>query len=257
LPHEPVLSVLLLSTVAAVVGALGSLPFSLPRAPSRAVVGGAYALASGLMLGAGYLLVSRGLDRTTVPVLLGAGLGVAYTHAIRVYSGLEDLETGLAECGATDAALAPGVEVGYKVLLQSALHSAAEGLAIGLAMVLELRLGVFLALALAVHNVAESMALTEILRRRGMTVSEAAGLCVVAKITQPLLALAAFALAPVMTTWLPAALGFAAGCLVFLVLTELLPASYRRTPKLPVGVMVSTTAGAMLLFEHVFVTAAS
>jgi zinc transporter ZupT len=145
-----------------------------------------------------------------------------------------------------------GAELGYKVLLQNALHSAAEGLAIGLAMVVELRLGIFLALALAVHNVAESMALTEILRRRGMTVSEAAGLCVVAKITQPVLALAAFALAPAMTGLLPAALGFAAGCLVFLVLTELLPASYRRAAKLQVGVMVSVAAGAMLLAEHVF-----
>jgi zinc transporter ZupT len=146
-------------------------------------------------------------------------------------------------------------ELGYKVLLQNALHSAAEGLAIGLAMVVDLRLGIFLALALAVHNVAESMALTEILRRRGMTVSEAAGLCVVAKSTQPVLALAAFALAPAMTGLLPAALGFAAGCFVFLVLTELLPASYRRAAKLPVGVMVSVTAGAMLLLENVLVTA--
>ena len=136
-----------------------------------------------------------------------------------------------------------------------ALHSAAEGMAIGVAMVLELRLGIFLALALAVHNVAESMALTEILRRRGIGVGAAAGLCVVAKITQPVLALAAFALAPVMTELLPGALGFAAGCLVFLVLTELLPASYRRASTLPVGLLVSVAAGALLLLEHLFVAA--
>jgi zinc transporter ZupT len=166
-----------------------------------------------------------------------------------------------------DSSSPPSAELGFKVLLQYALHSAAEGLAIGIAMVLERRLGIFLALALAVHNVAESMALTEILRRRwpmgaaggggGMTVSEAAGLCVVAKSTQPVLALAAFALAPVMTGLLPSALGFASGCLVFLVLTELLPASYRRASKLPVGVLVSVAAGALLLLEHLFVTAAA
>jgi zinc transporter, ZIP family len=241
-PDEPVVAVLLLSTLAAVFGALGSLPFGLPRPPSRAMVGIAYALASGLMLGASYLLVSRALDSTTISVIVGAGLGVAYTHWVRRYSGLEDVDVA-----------APGAELGYHVLLQNALHSAAEGLAIGLAMVVDLRLGIFLALALAVHNVAESMALTEILRRRGMTVSQAAGLCVVAKITQPVLALAAFALAPVMTALLPAALGFAAGCFVFLVLTELLPASYRRAAKLPVGVMVSVAAGATLLLETVFV----
>ena len=43
--------------------------------------------------------------------------------------------------------------------------------------------------------------------------------------------------------------------MVFLVLTELLPASYRRASKLPVGVLVSVAAGALLLLEHVFVAA--
>ena len=252
MPGEPVLAVLLLSTLAAVFGALGALPFGLRRPPSRAVVGGAYALASGLMLGAGYLLLGRGLDRTTISVVVGAGLGVAYTYAIQRYSGLSDLRFDVADTTASAGpASAAEAEVGYKVLLQYALHSAVEGLAIGIAMVLDLRLGIFIAATLAVHNVAESMALTEILRRRGMSVSQAAGLCVVAKITQPVLALAAFALAPVMTDLLPAALGFTAGSLVFLVLTELLPASYRRTAKVPVGLLVSVAAGAMVLLEFV------
>jgi zinc transporter ZupT len=256
MPDEPVLLVLLISTVAAVFGALGALPFGLPRPPSRGVVGGAYALASGLMLGAGYLLLGRALDRATVAVVIGAALGVVYTHAIQVYSGIADLQIDMTSpTGAIESPDVSRPELGYKVLLQYALHSAAEGIAIGVAMVLELRLGIFLALALAVHNVAESMALTEILRRRGVSVGAAAGLCVVAKITQPVLALAAFALAPVMTELLPGALGFAAGCLVFLVLTELLPASYRRAATLPVGLLVSVAAGALLLLEHVFVAA--
>ena len=78
MPREPVLAVLLLSTLAAVFGALGALPFGLPWPPSRAVVGGAYALASGLMFGAGYLLLERGLDRTTIPVVVGAGKRLFY-----------------------------------------------------------------------------------------------------------------------------------------------------------------------------------
>jgi ZIP family zinc transporter len=251
---QPVLAVLGLSLLAAVVGALGALPFGLPRPPSSAVVGGAYALASGAMLGAGYLLLGRGLDRATVSVVVGALLGVAYTHGIHRYSGLSDLEAGPGAPREAEPTYGARAEIGYQVLLQYALHSAAEGLAIGIAMVLDRRLGVFLALTLAVHNVAESMTLTEILRQRGMSIGEAAGLCVVAKITQPLLALAAFALAPVMTGLLPAALGFASGSLVFLVLTELLPASYRRAAKLPVGVLVSAAAGAMLLLSHLFVS---
>jgi zinc transporter ZupT len=255
MPDEPVLLVLLISTSAAVFGALGALPFGLPRPPTGAMVGGAYALASGLMLGAGYLLLGRGLDRATVAVVVGAVIGVGYTHWIQVYSGVRELEANPDAGIAGEPARNNRVELGYKVLLQYALHSAAEGLAIGIAMVLDLRLGIFLGIALAVHNVAEAMALTAILRQRGVSVSDAVGLCVVAKSTQPLLALAAFALAPVMTGLLPAALGFAAGCLVFLVLTELLPASYRRASKLPVGLLVSLAAGAVVLLELVFVSA--
>jgi len=102
--NEPVVAVLLLSTLAAFFSALGALPFGLARPPARGVIGGAYALASGAMLGAGYLLVSRGLDRATVAVIVGAGLGVAYAHWVHVYSGLEELETGRAAAPADSAA---------------------------------------------------------------------------------------------------------------------------------------------------------
>jgi len=244
-PDEPVLAVLLVSSLAAAFAGVGSIPFLLPRPPSKTLVGAAYALASGLMLGAGYLLLSRGLDRTTFPVVAGAGLGVLYTYWIRSYAGVEELD---ALAGGK-----PGPEFGYKILLQNTLHSAAEGVAIGVAMVLDIRLGVFLALALAVHNVAEAMALTDILLGLGMGVGQAAGLCVVSNVAQPMLALVAFALSPVLEGFLPAALGFSAGCLVFLTLTELLPASYRRAGKGLVGLLVSLAAGVVVFLEHFFV----
>lgn len=239
---EPVLTVLLLSSLAAAVGALGSLPWALPRKPSESWVGSAEALASGLMLGAGYLLMSRGLDRATFAVVVGAGVGVAYTHWTKVYAGVDAMHEEPEE----------GRDSGYELILRGALHSAAEGVAIGVAMVLELRLGIFLALALAVHNVAESMALTGVLVERGVRVREAAGLCVVAKVTTPVLALASFALAPVLEGFLAGALGFSAGCLVFLVLTELLPSSYERSANALVSLLVSASAGALVLLEHFF-----
>jgi zinc transporter ZupT len=194
-------------------------------------------------------------DVAVTASVAGVGVGGPGAASARGASGVASA-AGVSGASISVPAASPRVALGYRVLLQNALHSAAEGIAVGMATVLELRLGIFLALALAVHNIAESMALTEILRRQGATVAEAAGLCVVAKITTPVLALAAFALAPVMTALLPGALGFAAGCLVFLVLTELLPASYRRAAKLPVGVMVSAAAGAMVLLEHLFMQAA-
>ena len=247
MPHEPVLAVLLVSSLAAALAGVGSIPYFLPRPPSKGLVGAAYALASGLMLGAGYLLMSRGLDLAVFSVVAGSGVGVAYTHWIRSYAGIDELDTFAGEV--------PAPELGYKILLQNMLHSAAEGVAIGVAMVLDIRLGVFLALALAVHNVAEAMALTDILRGLGMGVAQSAGLCVASNVGQPLLALAAFALSPVLGGLLPAALGFSAGCLVFLTLTELLPSSYQRAKHGQVGLLVSLASGAVVFLEHFFVRA--
>ena len=245
MPDEPVLAVLLFSSLAALLAALGVVPFAAGRRPGAAWIAGAYALASGLMLGAGHLLMSRGLERGDASVVAGAALGVLYAWWIKRYTGAQVYDRR-PEASADE-------EPRYKLLLENMLHAAAEGVAIGVAMVLEIKLGVFVALALAVHNVGEGMALTDALHRRGVAIGEAAGLCVGTNVPQPLVALAVFALDPVLAGLLPAALGFAAGALVFLVLTELLPASYERAEGTLIALVVSASAGATLLLEDYFV----
>jgi zinc transporter ZupT len=242
-PIEPVAVVFLMSSLAAGMAAVGVLPFRFGR-PRDGWIGGAYALASGLMLGAGYLLMGRGLDVGALPAVGGVVAGIGYSHWIRRFAGLEVLE---------DESANKGVEYGYKLILQSVLHSGAEGLAIGVAMVVELKLGIFLALALAIHNIGEGMVLANLLAAQGMRVRQVAGLAVASKISQPLLALAAFALSPVLVGFLPAALGFAAGALVLLVLTELLPDSYRRAPAVSVALVVGVSAGAVVLLESLLI----
>ncbi len=242
---DPVLTVLFYGALAAAAAALGALPFAFGTGPRPWVVGAAYALASGLMLGAGYLLMTEGLKTRTLLAVLGAGLGVVYTWWSQRYPGTDELD------------VAPDREIdrdaGYKTILQSTLHSASEGVAIGVAMVVDLSLGIFMALALAIHNVGEGMALTAVLRRRGMSLAESAGLCVVTNVTQPLFAIVAFALAPPLGESLPAILGFAAGALVFLVLTELAPASYERASRTLVATLMSIAAAAVVLLEHLLV----
>ncbi len=244
---DPVLTVLFFGALAAGAAALGALPFAFGEGPRGEWIGAAYALASGFMVGAGYLLMREGLRTEGLFVVLGAGLGVAYTWWTRSYAGLERLDTR------PDRRV--GRDTGYKTILQSTLHSAAEGVAIGVAMRVELSLGIFMALALAVHNVGEGMTLTEVLRRRGMTVGESAGLCVVTNVPQPLMAVVAYALAPALGHFLPAALGFAAGSLVFLVLTELAPASYERASRTLVATLMASAAAAMVFLESLLVRA--
>ncbi len=242
---EPVVLVLLYGSLAAAAAGLGALPFVGGRRPARVWLGAAYAVAGGAMLGVGYLLMSRGLARGAFSVVLGAVIGVAYTRWVQSYAGIDTLD------GRTGDESSP--EHGYKVILQNTLHASAEGVAIGVAMALDLHLGIFLALALAVHNVGEAMALTDVLRRRGMTVGECAGLCVVTNVVQPLMAVVAFALSPALQGLFPAFLGFSAAALVFLALTELVPASYHRAEAELVALMVSGSAAAVVLLQAFFV----
>ena len=243
---DPVLEVLFLGLLAAGAASLGALPFRFAREPKASWIGIAEALASGLMLGAGYLLMTRAPPAGPLFAVLGGGLGVAYTYWTQIYPGTDRLDTRPDREISQDA--------GYKTLLQSTLHSASEGVAIGIAMVVDRPMGVFLALALAVHNIGEGMALTDVLRQRGISVAESAGLCVMTNLTQPLFAIVAFSLSPSLgADFLPAALGFSAGSLVFLVLTELAPASYERASKPLVATLMSVAAAAVVFLESVFV----
>lgn len=240
LQSQPLLAALIAAGAAAAMAPLGALR---PRSSSGdgASVGYALAIASGLMLGLGYALISRALAEQAVAAVLGAGLGVFQTWMAQVYAGTAELDLD------PDAERQPGY--GYKLLLQNVLHAASEGIAIGAALVAELRLGIFMAVALAFHNIAESMGLADLLRRQGVGMPRAAGLCFAAKTPQILFAVAVLALGPWLRRWQPILTGFAAGSLLFLVMTELLPASYRRSGQSTVAAIVSLSAGLVVLVE--------
>lgn len=212
--------VLSYATMAAAAAALGPLPLlSRDRVPT-AVVGWANALAAGLMLGAAYLLMAVGMDYVPLWGALGAVLGIGFVWFTHFAAGTEDLDLN---------ELNESSEVyGYKVVLVNTLHSAPEGVAIGAAMAVSIPFGIFVALAMAVHNVPEATVLSAILRSRGLRLAEAAGLGVMTNATQVLLAVVTFAVVGAAPGLLPWAIGFAVGALIYLVMAELLPECYRE-----------------------------
>jgi zinc transporter ZupT len=237
--EQSVLIVLAFSTFAALASALGTLPFSRRESVPVTWMALAYALAAGLMLGAGYILMTEGLLRATMPVILGAWIGVGFTYWTQAFSGTRELTA--------ESARDSGFVV--KFILLNALHSASEGIAIGVAMAVNLRFGIFIALALAIHNIAESMVLTDILRSSRTKILHCASIGVVTNVPQVLLAVVAFAIIPAIPGFLSWALGFAAGSLVYLVMTELLPFSYSRAGRTAIAFVVSFATGAVVMLQ--------
>lgn len=236
---EPTLVVLLYSSLAAGMAALGGIPLrGRERIPTLAI-GWANALAAGLMLGVAYLLMAAGLEYAPLHGGLGAALGIAFVWFSHAVAGTGELDLNR---------LDETSEVyGYKVLLVNTVHSAPEGVAIGAAMTLSVPFGIFVALAMGVHNVPESTVLSAVLRARGVRLDNALGLAVATNITQILLAIVTFAIANAAPGLLPWALGFAVGGLIYLVLAELLPESYRQAGQRTIALVTIVAMGIVVL----------
>ena len=234
------LLLLLCSGGAAAFAALAVIPLAWRPLPPTSWFGWSNALAAGTMMGAAYVLTAAELAapwQGAVAAVLGI-LFIRLTHrALRTAGVRLDRIDGIE---AAD---------GYRVLLIGSLHSASEGLAIGVAMVLDLRLGLFMAVAIALHNVPEAMILGAVLRRLGLRLGEVAGVVVAANAGQVLFSIVAFALieaAPPVLPWLQ---GFAAGALIKLVLVEPLPEAYRETGHTSIAVVASLAMSLVVLFQ--------
>ncbi len=241
MPVDRTLATLLYGAIAAAAAAFGVGPWAFGRRPSRRLIGLANALAAGLMLGAAYILVSEGLTGPAAPGAAGAVLGILFVYGSHAFGGTADLQLNLPD------EVSP--EYGYKVVVVNSLHSASEGIAIGVAMFLDLRLGIFMALAFAVHNVAEATALCSVLVPRGVSLGRAAALSVLTDVSQPLMAVATYAVLVAAPVILPPTLGFAVGAIIYLTVVELLPEAYTQAHEVGIGVTAAVAMSAVAVLR--------
>lgn len=237
---DPILTVLAYSSLAAFAAVLGVLPEAIYGRPSRPMLGWSNALASGLMLGVAYTLLTQGLADGLVQGGAGAVLGLVMVRVTHAATGTENMDLNSLD------EMSEGY--GYQVFLVNALHGAHEGVAIGAAMAVSLPFGISMALALAVHNVPEAMVLTTILRGRGVRLSHAAALAVVSNVNQVLVSVVTFAVVGAVPALMPWALGFAVGALIYLVLVELLPESYRQAGHTSIALVTLVAMGIVVGF---------
>lgn len=236
---DPTLLVLVYSSLAAAMAGIGAVPFIWRPRPAVRWVGWSNALAAGLMLGAAYALMVGGLERISPAGMIGVALGMVFVNRLHAASGTGELDLNRLD--------ETGPEYGYQVLLVNTFHAGAEGVAIGVAMSVSLPFGVFMALAIAVHNIPEGMVLTAILLARKASLPAAAGLAVATNVSQILMAIVVFALIGAASGLLPWVLGFAAGSLVYLVMAELLPQCYRQAGHTSIALVTIVAMGIVIL----------
>jgi len=140
------------------------------------------------------------------------------------------------------------------ILLISTLfvHSIPEGIAIGVGYATgELNFGLLLAIVIAVHNIPEGTAVAVPLRAGGASLARCVAYAVLTSLPQPIVAVPAYLLVSWFQPLLAVSLGFAAGAMVFLVLSEMIPDSLAVCSRREVGWGV--TAGAVGMFGFISV----
>ncbi|HUH12779.1 MAG TPA: ZIP family metal transporter [Longimicrobiales bacterium] len=220
---------------------LGALPLLLVRRVPLRWVGLASAVAGGLMAAASLTLVWEGARESILRTAVGVLAGLAFIALSRRALRGRDVHWG--ELDGADA---------VKVLLIVAtmtVHSMAEGVGVGVSFGGGQTLGVYITAAIAVHNIPEGLAISLVMVPRGTPVWKAALWSIVSSLPQPLLALPAFLLVEVFRPALPVGLGFAAGAMGWMIVSELLPEARREASRAQVTAALLISALLMLAVQ--------
>ncbi|APW99632.1 ZIP family metal transporter [Halobiforma lacisalsi AJ5] len=212
-----------------------------------------WGLSSGIMVSASVFgLIEEGLVEGTPPQIL-AGMAVGVVLVVVAHDVLMDADIDPREYEEAD----------FKklVLILGILtvHSFPEGIAVGVSFAdLGLEggtqilgftvpvLAIFMTIAISIHNVPEGTAISIPLKAMGVSKWKMVWWAVFSSLPQPIGAVIAFAFVRVARELLPYGFGFAAGAMIYLVLSEFIPEALEIGDRLPNGGKPELVAGIVL-----------
>lgn len=199
---------------------LGGLPFVFTRTFPKNIARLGWSISGGLMLSASlFNLIMPGVtDGGIIPVAIGITLGAGLMAYTSHWLGHHDFELqGLSETGSKRIIL---------VIATLFIHSFPEGLAIGVAYGSgEAQLGILIAIAIAIHNIPEGLAVALPLNAEGVSGWKCVGWAIFSGVPQVVAAIPAYLAVRAFRPILPYAFGFAAGAMILLVMSEMIPES--------------------------------
>lgn len=235
-------SVALISLGTALATGLGALPFFFTKKLSREWLTTGNAIAAGCMTGATLLLLQGGYHISATRTLWGIVAGIAtiiFTQWI-----LKKLPA----VSIKDVAQADTRKI-LLIMIVMTVHSLSEGVGIGVAFGNGAAFGILIALALAIHNIPEGLAISLVLYPRGISAWKCVGWSIFSSLPQ-LLAVPAFIFVLHFHPYLPAGLGFAAGAMLWLAATELIPDALKDGSRKKIATIFLVSAVVMVVLER-------
>jgi zinc transporter, ZIP family len=183
--------------------------------------------AAGLMLAAGHRLIAEGIVLSPSRLLIGVLIGLA------------------------------GIVLGHRLISDGNqyeipnLNGLDAGVAVGVSFAGDSALAGFMSTAVAVHNIPEGLAIALVLVPRGTPVWKAALWSIFTSLPQPLMAVPAYLFVEAFHPFLPIGFGLAAGAMIWLVFSELVPETNEHETVGNVAVAVTLAFTAMIAFQYV------
>jgi zinc transporter ZupT len=230
------------ASLTAVATGIGALPFFFIRELPRFWLGVANALAAGLMLAASFSLIYEGAEYGMFRVVLGVLAGLVFiTVSERLLPDDDSLSFGKIH----------GADARRMLLILGVMtvHSVAEGVGVGVSFGGGAALGIYITIAIAIHNIPEGLAISLVAVPRGMRPIAAVGWSIVSSLPQPLMAVPAFAFVAVFQPFLPVGLGFAAGAMIWMVFAELIHEAAEDSSPGVTGIVVTLAVALMLVLQ--------
>ncbi len=238
----PVVQVFIYALITALATGLGALPFFFIDNISDSFLGKSNAVAAGLMLAASYSLIFEGYNESEWMTISGMLAGVILV--VLANKWLEGRST-------------PGLEdvVGGKrkqmliFLGIMTVHSFAEGVSVGVSFASTMEFGAFIAIAIAIHNIPEGLAISLVMVPNGTSPMKAIWWSIFSSLPQPLMAIPAFLFVETFREYLPFGLGFAAGAMIWMVFADLVPEALEKCKPHTIGLWVTLAILGMSAFQ--------
>ncbi|KAG6595540.1 putative zinc transporter, partial [Cucurbita argyrosperma subsp. sororia] len=181
-------------------------------------------MASGVMLAASFDLIQEGQEHgagnwVVIGILAGGIFIWLCKKFLEQYGEVSMLDIKGAD--ATKVVLVIGIMT---------LHSFGEGSGVGVSFAGSkgFSQGLLVTLAIAVHNIPEGLAVSMVLASRGVSPQNALLWSVITSLPQPIVAVPSFICADAFNKFLPFCTGFAAGCMIWMVIAEVLPDAFKE-----------------------------
>ena len=242
---------------------LWSLPFLFTTNLSKNTIGKLNAIAASLMIAASFGLIYEALGSwesvtlSTNFALSQYYLGIPYVVwwvALWVLTGLYFIlrsEQKLQKYDNLTMDMLSWVDAKRALLILwvMTLHSFSEWVAIGVSFGPGESFGIFIALALALHNIPEWLAISATMVPKGMPWWKAWLRSIFSSLPQPLMAIPAFLFVDYFAPFLPIWLGFAAGAMLWMSFSELLPEAIHDAKKETVATFITIGILTMVVFQ--------